>query len=160
MTETGVGTFGRLALWFAPNIIVAAGFFAVLRWLKPENPVVVQALTVVVGVFVLGYSLFLGKRESLRWDEVQRASQGFASANGWVWGGFATMLLLMVPPVMNWFIDLVNVLGTGSPDSTNRTAVRVAFFCGIALVMVMQTLGIIVFSVVWWRRMGGTGEQS
>jgi hypothetical protein len=39
-------------------------------------------------------------------------------------------------------------------------AVRVAFFCGIGLVIVMQTLGIIVFSVVWWRRMGGTGEQS
>jgi hypothetical protein len=73
-------------------------------------------------------SLFLGKRESRRWDEVQSASVGFASANSWVWGGFATILLLMVPPVMNWLVDLVNAVvqraGHGSPDMTNHLAVR------------------------------------
>jgi hypothetical protein len=40
-------------------------------------------------------------------DEVQKAGVGFAHSNGWVWGGFATILLLMLPPVMNWLIDTV-----------------------------------------------------
>jgi hypothetical protein len=159
MTKRVVGKFGRLALWFSPNVIVLAGFVVAIRWMKP-NPVIAEVLSAVAAIFVMGYSLFLGKRESRRWDEVQSASWGFASAHGWVWGGFATMLLLMVPPVMNWLVDLVNVRGTGSPDMTNHLAVRLAFFCGTGLVMVMQTLAFVVASVVWQRRMGGFGEQS
>ena len=70
------------------------------------------------------------------------------------------MLLLMVPPVMNCLVDLVNVRGTGSPDVSNHFAVRLAFFGGTGLVMVMQTLAFVVASVVWQRRMAGFGEQS
>jgi hypothetical protein len=155
MTKRVAGKSGRLVLWFLPVVVVVVIFFAAITWLKPK-PVVAQVMSAVVAIFVLGYSLFLGNRESRRWDEVQRTGQGFASAKGWVWGGFATLLLLMVPPVMNWLVDLVNVLGARSPDVT----VRMAFFFGVTLVMVMQALGIAVASRLWWRRMGGIGEQS
>jgi hypothetical protein len=164
MTERVVGKFGRLALWLSPVVIVVAGFLVAMPWVKSQNPVVIEVLSAVAAIFVMGYSLFLGERQSRRLDEVQIASQGFASAHGWVWGGMAAMLLLMVPPVMNWLVDLanavVNVLGSGSPDMTNQGAVRLAFFFGVTLVMVMQTLGIIVATVIWWRRMGGIGKQS
>jgi hypothetical protein len=164
MTKSVVGKFDRPALWFSPVVIVVVGFFAVLRWLKPQNPVVVEVFSAVLAILVMGYSLFLGNRLQRGLDEVQVASQGFAIAKGWVWGGMATALLLTVPPVMNSLVDLVNavvnVLGSASPDMINQNAVRLAFFCGFALVMLMQTLCVAVAAVVWWRRMGRTGQQS
>jgi hypothetical protein len=159
MTQRVAGKFGRLVLWFSPVIIVAVCFLATITWLKP-TPGVVQVLSAAAGIFVLGYSLFLANRESRHWDEVQRASQGFASAKGWVWGGFATLLLLMMPPVMNGLVDVANVVGGQSVDVSRHSPVRVAFFFGVTLVMVMQALGIAVASRVWWRRMGGIGEKS
>lgn len=164
MTKRVAGKFGWLALWFSPIVIVPAGFAVGLLWMKPKNPVVVEVMTAVVVIFVLGYSHFLGKRESRRWDEVQRAGWGFASAHAG-WGYFATMLLLMVPPVMNWLVELVNAVVEHaghhrlSPDVANHLAVQLAFWCGITLVMVMQALAHVVATVVWWRRMAG-GEQS
>jgi hypothetical protein len=163
MTKSVVGKFGRRALWFSPVVIVVVGFFAVLWWLKPQNPVVVEVVSTVLAILVMGYSLFLGKRLQQGLDEVQVASQGFAHTHGWVWGGMAAALLLSVPPIMSWLVDLVNavaMLSTQSPAMANQTAVRLAFFCGFALVMVMQALGVVVAAVVWWRRMGGMREQS
>jgi len=163
MTRRVVGRFGRLALGFSPVIIALAGFIGLFRWMQP-SPVAAGALTAVFAIFVLGYSLFLGNRESRRLDEVQRASLAFASANGWVWGGFATIVLLMVPAFMDGLVDLVNALasrhGNVPPDMTNHLAMRMAVSLGIVLVMVMQTLAIVVFSIVWHRRMGGSGESS
>lgn len=162
MTETVVGKLGRLALWFSPNVIVLIGFVVAIRWIKP-SPAATALLSAVMGIFVLGYCAFLGKRESQRWDEVQSASWGFASAHGWLWGGFATLLLLMLPPVMNSHVELVNALvqraGNSSVDMTNHLAVRLASVGGVVLVLVMQTLAIIIASMVWRRRMGRPGEQ-
>jgi hypothetical protein len=86
-------------------------------------------------------------------------------------------LLLMLPPVMNWLIDVVNALAmprtiVGTPGITNprvaatvaflnrRAAITMAFEFGATLVMVVQALAIVVFSVIWQRRMGGNGERS
>ncbi len=168
---------GRAAAWISPVVIALAVFSVVAPWLVRHSVAAVQALTIAFGIFVLGYSLFLGHRMTRGLDEVQKAAGAFASSNGWVWGGFATILLLMLPPVMNWLIDLVNALAmprtpVGSPGITNprvaatvayfnrRTVITMAFFFGGTLVMVMQTLAIFVFSVIWQRRMGGTAERS
>jgi hypothetical protein len=161
MTKRVVGKFGRLALWFSPVVIVAVGFLVVLWWTKPKNPVVVEAMTAVAAIFVLSYTHFLGKRESRRWDEVQRAGWGFASGSGG-WGTFVTMVLLMVPPVMNWLIGLVNAVVAAAqhaahrampPDVANHLAVQLAFWFGIMLVILMQAVASVVAHVVWWRRM-------
>lgn len=163
--EKEVRTLGRLALWFSPVVIVFVGFFGALAWFKPKNPVVVEVMTAVAGIFVLGYTSYVGRRESRRWDEVQRASWGFASTNGG-WGTFATMTLLMVPPVMNRLIDFVNAVVERagrqhlSPDMANHLAVQLAFWFGVMLVILMQALASVIATVVWWRRMGGVGEQS
>ena len=159
MKKRVLGKFGRLALWFSPVAIVFVGFFVVLAWLKPKNPVVVEAMTLVAGVFVLAYTNFVGRREARRWDEVQRASLGFASVNGG-WGTFATMTLLMVPPVMNRLIDLVNAVVERAghnhlpPAVANHLAVQLAFWFGIMLVILMQALASVVATIVFWRRMG------
>jgi hypothetical protein len=161
MAEGTVEKLGRLALWFSPVVIVVAGFLGALRWMKP-SPMAAGATSAVVAIVVLAYVGFLGNRESRRWDEVQKASYGFAIVHGWGWGYAATFLLLMVPPVMNWLIErvnaVVNVQGVRPPAIANHIAVQLAFFGGITLLMVMQTLAFVVASFVWQRRMGG--EQS
>jgi hypothetical protein len=70
-----------------------------------------------------------------------------------------TVLLLMLPSVTNWLVDLVNMQSTGSPDVPDRRAVRLAFIHGASLVVVTQTLAGLVAAAIWWRRMGGTGER-
>jgi hypothetical protein len=177
MTSKPLGKFGRVALWFSPLLVALAGFVAVTPWLTRHSPAATQVLTLAFGVFVLGYSLYTGHRMARVLDEVQKAGAGFAHSNGWVWGGFATILLLMLPPVMNWLIDSVNALAmhrtsVGSPGITDshdaamvafpnhRAAITMAFFFGATLVMVIQMLAVVVFSVIWQRRMGGTGERA
>jgi hypothetical protein len=158
MTKRVIGKSGRLALLFSPIPIVAVGFLAGLWWFRPSR-VIAEVLTAVAAIFVVGYGGFVGKRESGRWDEVQRAGWGFGSAHAG-WGFVATMLLLMVPPVMNGLIDLVNavVAHAGhhrlSPDVANHVAVQLAFWFGITLLTLMQTLASLVATIVWWRRMG------
>jgi hypothetical protein len=113
-----------------------------------------------MSIFVMGYASVITHRMQRHLDEVQIASQGFASSRGWVWGAMATVLLLMLPPVTNRLIDLANLLSTGSPGTADRGAVQVALYFGLILVVVIQLLALIVASAIWQRRMGGMPEQS
>jgi len=151
-------TVGRLVFWLAP-IVIVAGFFAIW-WLKQRNPAVASILGPVVGISLMVYTTFMTSRQQRRLDEVQIASQGFANANGLVYGAVITVLLLMLPPVRNWLVDLVNVQSTGSPDITDRRAVGLAYVYGVSLVVGMQALLGLVAAAVWWRRMGGMRERS
>ena len=155
---TPFGKIGRAALWLTP-IVIAAAFIA-LWWVKQQNPAVARVLGPAVAILLMGYVLFITSRQQRRLDEVQIASQGFANTHGFVGGAFATVLLLLLPPVTNWLVYLVNIQSTGSPDMSDRRAVRLAFIYGVCLVVVMQTLGIFVAAAVWWRRMGGIRERS
>ena len=153
------GKHGRFALWLSPLVIVVVGFFAAIHWLKPQKGTFLLVLSVVVSVFVMGYASFIAHRVQRQLDEVQIASQGFASSRGWVWGAMATTLLLLLPPVANGLIDLANTLSTGSPDMTNRTSVQVALYFGFMLLVLAQLVCIVVASAIWQRRMGGMREQ-
>ena len=160
MTTNPLGKIGRYALWFSPVVIVVVGFFAAIPWLKQQNDTFVLTLTAAVSIFVMGYALFISHRLQRHLDEVQIASQGFASSRGWVWGAMATILLLMLPPVTNWLIDLANTLSTGSPDMPDRGAVQLALYFGLILVVLIQLAAVILASAIWQRRMGGMGERS
>jgi len=164
VTKAVCGKFGRLALWLSPVVFVVAGLLIAMPWLKQQNPAIAKVVGEIGVIFVACYGIFIVLRQQRRMDEVHLASQGFANSHGWLWGGVATTLLLMVPPVMNWLVDRVDAMakvrGAGSPEMTNHLAVQLAFFYGISLVMVIQGLGVCVASIVWWRRMGGFGERS
>ena len=141
------------------QLVIVVAFVFALLWLKQQNAAVAGVLGPVGAILLMGYSLFFTYRQQRRLDEVQIASQGFAHTHGWLIATFATVLLLMVPPVMSWLIDLVNMQSTGSPDMPDRGAVRLAFLYGASLMVVMQTLGVLVAAAIWWRRMGGMGER-
>lgn len=160
MTTNPLGKIGRCALWLSPVVIVVVGLFAAIPWLKQQNDTFVLTLTAAVSIFVMGYALFVSHRLQRHLDEVQIASQGFASSRGWVWGAMATILLLMLPPVTNWLIDLANMLSTGSPDTSDRGAVQLALFFGLILVVLIQLVAVLFASAIWQRRMGGMRERS
>lgn len=159
MTTKPLGRIGRYMLWFSPVVIVAVGFFAAIPWLKQQDDAFVLALTAAVSIFVMGYAFFISHRLQRDLDEVQIAGAGFASSRGWVWGATATVLLLMLPPVTNWLIDLANMMSTGSPDSSDRGAVQLALFFGLILVVLMQLASLVLASAIWQRRMGGMEER-
>ncbi|NZA27808.1 hypothetical protein H0E84_15625 [Luteimonas sp. SJ-92] len=160
MTIHPPGKIGRYTLWLSPVVIVVVGFVAAIPWLKQQDDALVLALTAAASIFVMGYALFISHRLQRQLDEVQIASAGFASSRGWVWGANATVVLLLLPPVTNWLIDLVNTLSTGSPDTPDRGAVHLALFLGLILVVLMQLVAVIVASAIWQRRMEGPGEPS
>jgi hypothetical protein len=158
MTTKPLGTFGRLALFFLPCVAVFAVLLVAIHLLHPR-PAVVNGLVAAVSLCVFGYSLLMGHQEARSWDEVQKAGAGFSHANGWVWGGFATLALLMAPPVMNSVVDVVmNLPPAGSTDI--YLGIRLGLLFGAVLVMLMQGLAIVVASLIWKRRMQGPGNQS
>jgi hypothetical protein len=153
-----LGRIGRAAMWLSPIVIVAA--FITLWWLKDQNRAAASVLGPAVAIFLMGYVTFMTSRQQRRLDEVQLASQGFANSHGWVAGTIVTVLLLMLPPVTSWLVDLVNTSSTGSPDLSDRRAVGSALIYGVCVVVLIQTLGVFIAAAIWWRRMGGMGERS
>jgi cobalamin synthase len=162
MTTKSLGKIGRRALLISPVVIAVVSFVAVLYWLRPHNSTFVLVLTAVVAIFVMGYTSFLARRMQRRMDEVQIASQGFASFRGYVWGAGITVLLLMLPPVTNRLIDLADVMTARAPDVTSRhrAAMLLGLNFGFLLLVLVQMVCIIVASAIWQRRMGGMQEQS
>ncbi len=152
MTRNLPKSIGRCALWFSPLLVVIVGFLSAIPWMKQQSDALVMTLTAAVSIFVMGYSVFLANRQQRRLDEVQIASQGFATSRGWTWGAMATVVLLTLPPVANGLVDLANRMGTGSPDTSDRDAVRLALFFGFMLVVFMQLIAVMVASAIWqWR---------
>jgi hypothetical protein len=160
MTTKSLGKIGRQALLISPIVIAVVSFFALLRWLRPVNSNVVLVLSAVVSIFVMGYTSFLARRMQRRMDEVQIASQGFASFRGYTWGAGITVVLLLLPPVTNRLIDLADVMTARAPDMTtrHRTAVLLGLNFGFLLLVLVQMVCMIVASAIWQRRMGGTRE--
>lgn len=158
MTTHSPGRIRRHALLFSPVVVAVAGFLAAIPWLKRQDDGFVLALTAAVSIFVMGYALFVSLRLQRQLDEVQVAGAGFAASHGWVWGAMATVALLLLPPVGDGLIAMANSMATGSPDLSDRGAVRLALFFGAVLVVLMQLASVLLASAVWQRRMDGGGQ--
>lgn len=144
----------RRALWGSPFVIVPAALLASIPWLKQLDVAITLGIAAAAGIFVMGYSIFLAMRLNRRLDEVEIAGQRFAQAQGWTIGIFAAGPVMVFPPAMNALANLANILantfGSGSPE----VAVRVAIVIGFVMVVILQTLGTIVVSIWWGRRLG------
>jgi hypothetical protein len=149
-----------MAMKHVSQIVVMAAYIFGLLWLKQQDAALARTVAPAATILLMGYALFVTYRQQRRLDEVQIASQGFAHTHGWLGATFATVLLLMLPPVISWLIDLVSMQSTGSPETSDRGTVRLAFMYGACLMVVMQVLGVFVAARIWWRRMGGVRERS
>lgn len=150
MAMTVPAKIGRCALWISPVVIVMAAFFSAIPWLKGQNDVVVLGTGAVASIFVMAYALFLSARVNRRMDEVQRAGQHIAQMQGTTIGWVGAVLVMIVPPAMNALVGLAKNISAGSPDK----AVILGIAFGVMLVVIMQTLGIVIASLIWKRRVG------
>ncbi len=68
----------------------------------------------------------------------------------------------MLPPVTNWLIDLADVVTAGAPDipTRHRAALLLGLNFGFLLLVLVQMVCMVVASMIWQRRMSGTGEQT
>jgi hypothetical protein len=155
MTTKPLAKTGRNLLLFSPVIIVMVGYLGWLYWLRPKNSALVMGLGTTAAILVMGYSAFLARRAQRRMDEVQIASQGFASFRGWMWGLGITIVLLMLTPFSNRLIDLADFMTAGAPDAAtrHRAAVMLGLYMGYMLLTLMQTICHIVAAIIWDRRM-------
>lgn len=160
MTNKALGVIGRIALWSLPVLIAVLAYLVAYPWLKQNDPAYNQVAILALMIWMFGYTGVMARRHQRRLDEVELASQRFAISHGWDYGMIAASLLLLLPPVMNWLVDLAITMSGGSPDAPNRGTVHLAFFGGLAMVVMAQTVGILVASLIWWRRMAGMRERS
>lgn len=160
MTKKALGRGAQLALRALPIAIAIAGFFAIQPWLRQQDPAIFQGVIIAFAILMFGYTEWIARRHQRHLDEVELASQRFAIQHGWIGGIVAAVLLLMLPPVMNWLVDLAITSSNGSPDAPNRSTVQLAFVWGLMLVVVMQTVGMFVAGIIWWRGMVRTRERS
>lgn len=151
MTTNVLAKIARYALWFAPLVIVPVALLAAIPWLKQQDKAISLWIAAATAIFVMSYSIYLSMRVTRRLDEVEIAGQRFAQAQGWTIGMFAAGLVMVIPPAMNALADLATGIGAGSLEKTARVAIAIGF----VMVTVLQTLGIVVASIWWRRRLGG-----
>jgi cobalamin synthase len=136
-----------------------AAFLASLPWLEEMDQAVKRPIGVAIALFVIAWSILLATRVERSLDEVQLAGQRFAQAKGAGAGTIVLCLLLLLRPVKDELTDIVIHMTTqpelGEP--IDQGTVRAAMTFGIVLLVVMQALGMVVFSAIWNRRIGGNG---
>jgi len=160
MTHQPPGRGLQLAVRAVPIAVAIPAFLAAQPWLRQQAPVVFQAVVVAFVIVMLGYAAWVARWYQRHLDEVELASQRVAVQQGWNGGTIAAVLLLMLPPVMNGLVDLAISSGGTSAGVPTRGAVQLAFFWGLMLAVVVQTAGIFIAGLLWWRRMGGLPERS
>ncbi len=142
----------RGLVWFAPIPIVMAAFFASLPWLKDLDGTVVRSVTVALALFVMAWAVFVSTRVEHGLDEVQQAGNRFGVRYGTTAGSFAFALLLMLPPFRDAATAFVIEFGNPGPGMTvDRSVVVFAMALGFMGVCVLQMIGMVVMSAIWWK---------
>ncbi len=139
----------RHALKVLPLVIVPVAFLTSAPWLKAAaGNTVTLLVAAAAAIFVMGYSLYLSACWERKLDEMQMAASAYAAKWGWVAGAMAFVLLLMLPPFQNFATGLIGNL-TGA--AVDRTAILLAITFGSVGVVLLQTLGLIIVNIFWWR---------
>lgn len=141
----------RAALEFLPLVLVPVAFLAISPWLKMIGGPMVSLVSAAAAIFVMGYANFYAFRRQRGLDEVQKASAGVAAQWGMPVGQAAFVLLLMLPP----FIDFTTAVVTkfaGDPGTiVDRSVVVFAMTLGFCGVVLLQGIGMLVVNVIWWK---------
>lgn len=141
--------------WFAPILVVFAGFFASLPWLADVDETVALSITAAASIFVVVWGRFVAARMERDLDEVELAGQRFAHARGAAAGTFVTVLLLLPTPLVLWVADRIVLMTTGLGEAIERNTVYAGMVFGMVLLLLMQALGTVVANAIWNRRLGG-----
>ena len=139
----------RLGVSALPLVIVPVAFLASAPWLKRAiGDSMTMLVAAAAAIFVMGYGLHLSARWERRLDEVQMASSAYAAKWGWIIGAMTFVLLLLLPPVQNLATSLIE---NWAGAVVGRKAVLLAMTFGFIGVVLLQTIGLIVVNLFWWR---------
>jgi hypothetical protein len=143
----------RLALWLLPVVVLAmGGFLAATPWLKTLDDGVVLLLAATLSVSVMAYGFYLSAGIHHGMDEVQRAKASFGAKWGPEIGYIAFVLLALFPPFQAFITSLVNDFAADPGEEVDRTVVVFTMMMGFMTVMLLQSLGRVVMSTLWWAR--------
>jgi cellobiose-specific phosphotransferase system component IIC len=139
-------------LWFAPIPIVAGAFFVAVPRLKALDDAFLMPITIASSLFVMAWAIFLSTRVEHGLDEVQQASQRFGMRYGMTAGSMAFAVLLMLPPFKDFATAFVIQFGKPGPGMTvDRSVVVFAMALGFMGVSLLQIIGTIVMTTIWWK---------
>lgn len=143
----------RARLWtILPFLLVAALFVFTAPWLRASfGPTIVTLGAAALAIAVMGYANLLAYRYQSSLDEVQRAGASFATQWGAPAGQFAFVMLMVLPPVRDLAISAVTSLAGASAADVDRDVVSLALILGFCGVVLLQTLGTLIVSALWFR---------
>lgn len=141
---------GRVALRLLPIVLVPVAFIVAARWLKLFDETMLSLAAAATAIFVMSYATYFAIRWQRGLDEVQKASGGFGGQWGTIAGSMAFVLLLILPP----FGDLATALvkdWSGDPGAAvERKVVVLAMTFAFSLVVLLQAIGNVVVTSIWW----------
>lgn len=138
--------------WYLPPVVVVGVFFGSLPWLKEADDGLVSLAATAASLSVIVWAILLSLRVERSLDEVQRASQRFAVRYGMTAGTMAFALLLMVAPFKDFATAFVIAYGKPGPGMTvDRSVVVFAMMLGFIGVTLLQLVGTLVMTAIWWR---------
>lgn len=142
----------RRLLGALPIIVVPLVLIAVAPWLKSIDRTLLLVASVSASLFVMGYAVYYSVLWQRALDEVQLAGQGFATRWGTTAGTMTFALILMTPPFRDFATAFVIEHGNPGPGLTvDRSVVTFAMTLGFMGVVLLQAIGSLVVSVIWWR---------
>jgi len=148
---TAKPTIGRLVLGVLPLIVVPAAFVAALPWLTSIDKTAAMLAAWAAAIIVMSYATYLSIRVHRGLDEVQKAGAAFAAQWGMAAGSMTFVLLLMLPPCRDFAIALIRDGAGALGADSDRTVVVLALTFGGCGVVLLQAVGTLVVSSIWWR---------
>ncbi|MCW2368252.1 hypothetical protein M2334_000451 [Sphingobium sp. B11D3D] len=136
-----------LPLAIAPIVLLATGL-----WLRTHDAKTLGLIAVAGPGYALAYATFITHHWQRKADEVERASIGFSVKWGMWVGTVAFILLLMVPIFQNMAASFVwNFMSVPRP-AVGEKIVVLAMTLGLCGVVLLQSIGTLIMSAVWWSR--------
>ena len=147
---TATPKMGRVALWLLPIVLVPVAFLVAARWLKLFDERMLSLAAAATAIFVVSYATYFAIRWHRGLDEVQKASGGFGGQWGTMAGTMAFVLLLVLPPFGDLATALVRDWSGGPGAAVERKVVVLAMTFAFSLVVLLQAIGTVVVSSIWW----------
>jgi len=132
-----------------PMVLVPVAFLAAKPWLKSAlGGPGMNLVATGCAIFVMGYAVYL----SVRWqgcvDEVQVAGSNFAARWGMTAGSISFVVLMMAPR----FVDFAaSAIGDMVDLPADGKLVKIAMLAGFGCVVILQTAGMFIINLLWWR---------
>ena len=142
---------GWLRYWWLLPLFIPPGLFSAAQpWLKTAlGAPATGMIGAAVGIWAMGFALYVSIRGRNHIDEVEAAGAGFGSRVGTVGGTVVFVLLMILPPF--WDLVFAVIEAVSGDQVVNRGIFKLGAMFGVAGTVVLQTIGMGIAYHLWWR---------